>query len=66
MREEWADRIAFGIVGLAAVVLVVNFILALSNPPEPEPAPEPPCSEADGACIEWPELHYPGIEWRTD
>lgn len=68
MREEWADRIALGIVGLAAVVLVVNLILALAvSTPTPEPVPtEAPCTEADGACLGWSDLHYPGIEWRTD
>lgn len=61
------DRIALGIVGLAAVILVVNLVLALAAP-KPTPAPEqaPACTDPDGACIGWSELHYPGIEWRTD
>lgn len=67
-REKWADRIALGIVGLAAVVLVINLILALTvRTPEPDkiPCEEIPCTEADGACLCWSEMHYPGIEWES-
>lgn len=67
-RPLWFAVLVLATCAVAALILTLT-----GDPAATDPHPDRPSSEtcttadlADGACLTWGDMHYPGVEWHTN